>query len=67
MPASTETQDLAQAYKQLAQAEAQAQSLEHMLDKLESKMDSILEAAEGLSSGLAIKTQNEAAPSVDLE
>lgn len=41
--------DLAQAYKQINEAEVQADSLEKMLDQLDAKMDSILKEAEGIN------------------
>lgn len=51
--------DLAQAYKQINEAEVQADSLEKMLDQLDAKMDSILKEAEGINKINATNETNE--------
>ncbi|RCK66888.1 hypothetical protein Cantr_02559 [Candida viswanathii] len=42
--------DIADAYKQLNEAEKQADNLERMLDAFEAKLDTILKEAENLNS-----------------
>lgn len=45
---SNDVGNVAEAYKQLTQAEQQASALEKMLDQLDAKMDSILKEAENI-------------------